>query len=301
MLAAMALPLMAVAAGPTPLALSGESTQPAAYGQASQAGVAQVAVRAMMGTPVPSAGGDPLAVAVPATLPVPAPAAQAAMAQASTPVTGDGPDQAAPTGAVAASGEAAARPAAAASGAGERTEQATPAANLATSAPASGWGIATASPAQPAAPATVALEGPPTAWRQTLQEALGDRLHMQVGNNFQQAVIRLEPPDLGRIDIAIRHSGGTLEVALTATHSEVVRQLHSVSDNLRNDLAGRQYAEVSVSVSQAPRAQQAGQSAFADQQGRQRQGGREQDDTAPGLALADAGAATSTFSLNGRD
>jgi flagellar hook-length control protein FliK len=225
------------------------------------------------------------------------------MAQASAPVTGDGQDQASPSGTAAASGEAAAPPAAVASGTGERsaTEQATPAANPATAAPVSGWGIGAPAPAQPAAPATVALAGPPAAWRQTLQEALGDRLHMQVGNNFQQAVIRLEPPDLGRIDIAIRHSAGTLQVALSATHVEVVRQLHSVSDNLRNDLAGRQYAEVTVSVSQAPRAQQAGQSAFADQQGRQRQGGREADDAAPGLALADAGTATSTFTLNGRD
>jgi flagellar hook-length control protein FliK len=303
MLAAMALPLMAipVAAASMPQPAPGQPIQAGARGQAALAGVAQVAARAMTASPIALAGSEPLAAAVPGTLPMPAPAAQEQMVQAGTPDTGAGQEQAPAPGAAPASGEAGARQVAATSSDRGAVEQATPAAMPSTSAPASGWGIAASAPSQPAAPATVALAGPPAAWRQTLHEALGDRLQMQVGNNFQQAVIRLEPPDLGRIDIAIRHSAGTLEVALSATHGEVVRQLHSVSDNLRNDLAGRQYSEVTISVSQAPRAQQPGASAFADQQGRQRQGGREQDDTTPGLALADAGLATSTFSLNGRE
>jgi flagellar hook-length control protein FliK len=173
----------------------------------------------------------------------------------------------------------------------------------AASAVAAGSAMATAAPAAPLqhAPGAVPLAGPPTAWRQTLHEALGERLRLQVGNSVEQAVIRLEPPNLGRIEIAIRHSAGTLEVSLTATHGEVVRQLNAVSDNLRNDLAGRQFSEVAVSVSQAPRTQQQGMAAFADQQGRQQRGGRRQDENDPGLALADAGAPSSTFSLNGRE
>lgn len=161
------------------------------------------------------------------------------------------------------------------------------------------WGVAAPSSSPAPAPSTLALSGTPPAWRQALHEALGERLQVQVGNRVEQAVIRLEPPDLGRVDIAIRYSAGSLQVALSATHSEVVRQLHSVSDNLRNDLAGRQYSEVTVSVSQvaqASRAQQGGFAGFGDQQ-RQRQGGREQDQAAPGAALADAGG-NHAFSLN---
>jgi flagellar hook-length control protein FliK len=151
---------------------------------------------------------------------------------------------------------------------------------------------------QPAAD-TVKLAGPPTAWRQSLQEALGERLQLQVGNNVEQAVIRLEPPQLGQIDIAIRHSAGSLEVNISATNSEVLRQLQTVSDNLRNDLSQRQFSDVAVTVAPAPK--NSG-TPFGDpqQQGRGRQQGRDQDEYEPGRALAEAGNPASAFSL-GRD
>lgn len=166
--------------------------------------------------------------------------------------------------------------------------------------------VAVAAPtgAQPGAD-TVKLAGPPTAWRQSLQEALGDRLQVQVGKNVEQAVIRLEPPQLGRIDIAIRHSNGTLEVNITASNGEVLRQLQTVSDNLRNDLAQRQYTDVAVSVTAAPKnggASPSGESQQhmqQQQQGRGRQPGSEQDE--PGRALAEANHAGSAFSLGARE
>lgn len=170
-------------------------------------------------------------------------------------------------------------------------------------------GFGVAAPSTSSAPAaardggTLSLSGPPTAWRQSLQEALGDRLNLQLGKNAEQAVIRLDPPMLGRVEISIRHAAGSLEVNITATHSEVLRQLNTVSENLRSDLAGRQYADVSVNVSQAPRAQasaQAGAGFGADAQGRGRQQGQDQDQRAPGAALAEANQSSSAFSLNGR-
>jgi flagellar hook-length control protein FliK len=145
---------------------------------------------------------------------------------------------------------------------------------------------------------SLTLAGPPTAWRQTLHEALGERLNLQLTNRAEQAVIRLEPPMLGRVDIAIRHSAGTLEVTISATHGEVLRQLNAVSDNLRNDLAARQFSDVAVTVTQAPRSAQANPQ--GDAQGRGRQPGREEPPKDPGRALADAGDPASTFSLNGR-
>ena len=146
---------------------------------------------------------------------------------------------------------------------------------------------------------TVTLSGPPTAWRQTLQEALGERMQLQVGRNAEQAVIRLEPPMLGRVEIAIRHSAGSLEVHITATHGEVLRQLQSVSEGLRNDLAQRQFTDVSVNIAPAPRgANGAPMFAGGDGRGRQ-QDGREQEQD-PGKALAEANTGTSPFSLNGR-
>jgi flagellar hook-length control protein FliK len=147
---------------------------------------------------------------------------------------------------------------------------------------------------------SVALSGPPTAWRQSLHEALGERLDLQLGNRMEQAVIRLEPPQLGRIEIAIRHSEGSLQVTLSATHNEVLRQLQGVSDNLRNDLAQRQYTDVAVTVAPAPR--NAAANPFGgDAQGRGRQPGQEQQERGPGLALLDADAGASAFSLTGRE
>jgi flagellar hook-length control protein FliK len=158
-------------------------------------------------------------------------------------------------------------------------------------------GAVTLPSAQPAAD-TVKLAGPPTAWRQSLQETLGDRLNVHVGNNVQQATISIEPPQLGRIDIAIRHSAGTLEVNISATNGDVLRQLQTVSDNLRNDLSQRQYTEVAVTVTPAPKNNAA---PFGDpqQQGRGRQQGRDQENE-PGRGLAEAGNPASVFNL-GRD
>jgi len=168
-----------------------------------------------------------------------------------------------------------------------------------------GVAASTAQPPSTRGADSVALAGPPTAWRQTLQEALGDRLQMQLGRGAEQATIRLEPPQLGRIEISVRHSGGNLEVHIAASNTEVLRQLNTVSDSLRNDLAGRQYASVSVNVSETPRTQassQAGQQPSgqpgADAQGRGRQQEQEQQARRPGLALNDAGETGSQFSMN---
>jgi len=169
------------------------------------------------------------------------------------------------------------------------------------------FGVAATQPSTTRAGDSLTLAGPPTAWRQTLREALGERLQLQAGRGVEQATIRLEPPMLGRIDIAIRHSAGNLEVHIAASNGDVLRQLNTVSDALRSDLAGRQFSSVSVSVTETPRAQataQAGnqpgqQQPGADGQGRGRQPGQEQ--RSPGLALNDAGDAGSLFSMNGRD
>lgn len=177
---------------------------------------------------------------------------------------------------------------------------AAPAAAAAADRPAANWSIASAAPASTrlAADSTVTLAGPPTAWRQTLHEALGERLNLQLSNRAEHAVIRLEPPLLGRVDIAIRHSAGALEVTISATHGEVLRQLNAVSDNLRGDLAARQFTDVAVTVTQAPRAAHAAPQ--GDAQGRGRQPGHEQQPKDPGRALADAGDPAATFTLNGR-
>lgn len=188
---------------------------------------------------------------------------------------------------------ATAAPAAAAPG--QRAGDAIPAAPL-----QSGFGVAlAASPSAPAQPGALALPAAAPDWQQPLREALGERLQVQLGRHAEQAVIRLDPPQLGRIEIAIKHAGGALEVTLTASHPEVRRQLSAISDTLRGDLAQRQFGEVTVNVAPAPRA---GASQFADQHGRGRQGEpAHQEEAGPGRALGDAGHPASLFSLPARE
>lgn len=149
---------------------------------------------------------------------------------------------------------------------------------------------------------TVTLTGTPASWRQNLQEALGNRMQMQLGRGVEQATIRLEPPMLGRIDISIRHSAGSLEVNIAATHGEVLRQLQAVSDTLRGDLASRQYSDVSVNVSQATRTQASGQAGLAhhgaDAQGRGQKNEQDQDERKPGQGLHEASQPGTLFTLN---
>jgi flagellar hook-length control protein FliK len=151
-----------------------------------------------------------------------------------------------------------------------------------------------------AAQPDVKLPASPADWQQPLREALGERLQLQLGNKLDQAVIRLDPPQLGRIEIAIRHAaGGALEVNISASHSEVRRQLNNVSDAMRSDLAQRQFSDVAVTISATPRSG----AAFGDQQGqgRGRQPERETHDNDPGRALSEAGQPAATFSLSGRE
>ncbi|MDM5178440.1 flagellar hook-length control protein FliK [Massilia sp. DJPM01] len=149
-----------------------------------------------------------------------------------------------------------------------------------------------------AAPLDLKLPANPADWQQPLRDALGERLQLQLGRNIDQAVIRLDPPQLGRIEIAIRHAaGGVLEVNISATHSEVRRQLGSVSDAMRSDLAQRHFSDVAVTITATPRSG----AAFGEQQGRQRQPERDTHDNDPGRALAEAGHPSATFSLSGRE
>jgi flagellar hook-length control protein FliK len=120
----------------------------------------------------------------------------------------------------------------------------------------------------------------PAQWRQPLAEALGDRLQMQVGRNVEQAVIRLDPPMLGRIDISIRHEAGALQVHISASNADVLRHLHSTGEGLRQDMEQRQGGSVSVQVSDSnnPRGGDP----------RQRPPQADAEDDPPGKALAEA-------------
>lgn len=134
------------------------------------------------------------------------------------------------------------------------------------------------------------LSGSPEQWQQPLRAALGDRLQLQLARNDQQAVIRLEPPNMGSVEISVRHSGGALHVNIAASHSEVLRQLNTIGDAVRQDLSQRQFSDVAVTVSSS------GARNLAEGGGQQRQQQSEQQ-RQPGRALDEAEAGTTTFAM----
>jgi len=139
---------------------------------------------------------------------------------------------------------------------------------------------------------TLQLSGSPEQWQQPLRAALGDRLQLQLARNDERAVIRLEPPNMGSVEISVRHSGGALQVNIAASHSEVLRQLNTIGDAVRQDLSQRQFSDVAVTVS----ASNGRSLADGGQQQRQQEA---QQQRQPGRALEDDEAGTTTFAMLG--
>lgn len=146
--------------------------------------------------------------------------------------------------------------------------------------------IGSADPGSARSPdATLRLpNGDANQWRQPLMQALGERLQFVSERGIDSAVIRLEPPRMGSIEIAIRHQDGALQINLSATHNEVLRQLQDISDNLRHNLGQRHAGDVTVQVADAS-ASRTGQGQGDGERQRQRQAQAEQN---PGRALGDA-------------
>lgn len=135
----------------------------------------------------------------------------------------------------------------------------------------------------------LALKGEPRQWQQPLMQTLGDRLQLEISARSEQAVIRLDPPLLGRVEIAIRHQAGDLQVRIAASHGEVARQIQQVSDQLRQDLVQRHSGEVSVQISQGGLREGDARQAFREG-GQQQQAQQEQQaeqQRRPGRGLAD--------------
>jgi flagellar hook-length control protein FliK len=118
-----------------------------------------------------------------------------------------------------------------------------------------------------------------------LAALLQERLQVQIAKRSEHAVVRLDPPSLGTIEISIRHEGGQLQVHLRASHGEVARQLHAIGENLRQDLLQR-HETVSVHVFDSTRDGE-----------RRRERQMPWQDT-PGRALDESGDEPASFAMN---
>ena len=79
--------------------------------------------------------------------------------------------------------------------------------------------------------------------------ALRETVEVQVQQRFQQATIRLDPPELGSLEIFISHENGRLSVHISAAQTDVVRLIAATSERLRQELVEQNTLQVQVQVS----------------------------------------------------
>lgn len=95
-------------------------------------------------------------------------------------------------------------------------------------------------------------------WGQRLLHVLSDKVNLQIGQQVQRAQIRLDPPQLGSIDISISVEGDKTTVHLVAGNAQIREAMQQTLDQLRQSLS--QTGDVTVEVDVGEKQQQSGNS-----------------------------------------
>lgn len=95
------------------------------------------------------------------------------------------------------------------------------------------------------------LGNQPTLWADQMLAPLSDRLRVQSHLGVKQAILRLDPPELGKLDLQVRTEGDKVFIQVSATNPAVRDQLLQLTDRLRQEvLLGGGYAQVEVDIGQ---------------------------------------------------
>ncbi|MGY4534368.1 flagellar hook-length control protein FliK [Pseudomonas sp. TE3786] len=105
------------------------------------------------------------------------------------------------------------------------------------------------------------LQTPEAKWGEQMLVALRDNVELQLQQKVQSATIRLDPPELGSMEILLSHESGRLTVQISAANSDVARLLNNTSERLRQELVGQNFLQVNVQVSSDSSGQQSQQQA----------------------------------------
>ncbi|WP_068978404.1 flagellar hook-length control protein FliK [Aeromonas sp. EERV15] len=89
-----------------------------------------------------------------------------------------------------------------------------------------------------------------TQWGQQLVDLLRDKVELQVNQQVKQAHIRLDPPELGRLELTVKLDGDRLNVQLNVTNPAVRDALIQSMERLRMSLAPHHAGGVEVNVGQ---------------------------------------------------
>jgi flagellar hook-length control protein FliK len=95
---------------------------------------------------------------------------------------------------------------------------------------------------------TLKLHGTEAKWGEQMLHTLRENVGLQLQHRQQSATIRLDPPELGSMEIFLSHESGRLNVQISA-QGDVARLLQQTSDRLRQELVNQQFVQVNVQVS----------------------------------------------------
>lgn len=139
-----------------------------------------------------------------------------------------------------------------------------------------------AAPAALTAERPLKLHAPQAQWGEQMLASLREHVDLQINQRIQNATIRLDPPELGSLEIFLSHESGRLSVQLSAANADVARLLQQTSERLRQELVGQNFVQVNVQVS-------ADAQGGRQQQQAQAQAWRAEDEVAAAVVLPDAG------------
>ena len=85
-------------------------------------------------------------------------------------------------------------------------------------------------------------------WGEQMMQVLHDRVTLQAQQNMQEAKIRLDPPELGKLDLLVRVEGDRLNVQINANTTATREALVQISERLRAELQQQNFVHVDVNV-----------------------------------------------------
>ncbi len=118
----------------------------------------------------------------------------------------------------------------------------------ATTAPLTSSGLLVPSFLSPSASSPLVVDTSRSTWSQQLVDSLGERVHLQASQQLQQATIRLDPPELGRLEVTVRQEHDRLSVQISTSNSSLRDALQESREQLRQILIPEYGAGVEVEI-----------------------------------------------------
>ncbi|WP_240222579.1 flagellar hook-length control protein FliK [Rheinheimera hassiensis] len=93
-------------------------------------------------------------------------------------------------------------------------------------------------------------------WGQKLVHLLSDKINLQLGQHIQRAQIRLDPPQLGLIELSVSIDGDRTTVQLYASNNQMREAMQQNLEQLRQQLAQRMGSEQLLDIDVRQQSQQ---------------------------------------------